>query len=85
MDLHELIVGIPEDYSEVSFAGKRYSLTRKDFNQGRSLKVFARELGGTDFISFNYYLTGQGRLLKPCEMPVAKVEKFLQEMEKVGS
>ncbi|MEL6592388.1 MAG: peptide methionine sulfoxide reductase [Bacteroidota bacterium] len=85
MDLHELIIEIPQDYSEVSFADKRYSLTRKDFNQGRSIKVFARELGGTDFISFNYYLTEGGPLLKPCEMPLAKVEQFLRQMAKVGS
>ncbi|MEL7339913.1 MAG: peptide methionine sulfoxide reductase [Bacteroidota bacterium] len=85
MDLQEIILGIPGDYSEVSFAGKRYSLTRQDFNQGRSLKVFARELGGTDFISFNYYLTEGGALLKPCEMSEAKVRQFLRQMQWLGS
>ncbi len=67
-------------YQEVTFRGRRYGLTRHSFNQGRSLKVYAQELGGTDFISFNlYHIRGQARL-KPCEMPEEKVLTFLREM-----
>ena len=72
---------IPPGYSEVTYQGRRYALTRQDFNGGRSLKVFARELGGSDFISFNWYQTRQGGQLKPCEMPVEKVEAFLAGWE----
>ncbi len=77
MDLHQIILNLPPDYSEVKYQGKTYGLTRQDFNAGRSLKVFAEELGGTDFISFNYYLVQSGPQLKPCEMPREKVEAFL--------
>ncbi len=79
--LCETIRRIPNGYSEVTFRGRRYGLTRTDFNAGKSLKVFARDLGGTDFISFNYYRTGTQSYLKPCEMPDKKVLTFLREME----
>ena len=74
---HQRIQQLPQGYSEVAYRGSRYSVVRTDFNQGKSLKVFAQNLGGTDFISFNYYLTAQSQLLKPCEMPTQKVLDFL--------
>ena len=76
--LKNIILSIPGGYSEVQFEGKTYGLTRSDFNEGKSLKVFAEELGGTDFISFNYYMTKDQDYLKPCEMPKEKVLKFLE-------
>lgn len=67
-------------YQEVSYRGRRYGLTRQDFNQGRSLKVYAEELGGSDFISFNLYYLREQAQLKPCEMPDEKVLDFLRGM-----
>lgn len=81
MDLLTQIQAIPIGYSEVLFQGKRYGLSRTDFNAGKSIKVFAEELGGTDFISFNFYVTTQNQHLKPCEMPAAKVIEFLNGYE----
>ncbi|MFN7117031.1 MAG: peptide methionine sulfoxide reductase [Saprospiraceae bacterium] len=77
MSLHEIIINIPSGYSEVYYNNRKYGLTRTDFNEGKSLKIFAEELGGTDFISFNYYITSQDEYLKPCEMPAQKVRDFL--------
>ncbi|MGK0363502.1 MAG: hypothetical protein ACI85O_000547 [Saprospiraceae bacterium] len=76
--MKKLINKIPLGYSEVFYQSKKYSLTRRDFNQGKSTKVFAKELGGTDFISFNFYLTEGGENFKPCEMPEEKVLAFLK-------
>jgi hypothetical protein len=73
----------PEGYSEGLYQGQRYGITRTSFNAGRSFKVYARALGGTDFISLNYYITARGELLKPCEMPQARVVDFLQRVEPV--
>jgi hypothetical protein len=84
LSLQQIILDIPTGYSEVRFQNKKYSLTRSDFNEGRSLKVFARELGGRDFISFNYYRTPKGESLKPCEMPEQKVVDFLLGMGEVS-
>ena len=75
--LQKIILSIPEGYSEVVYLGSKYSLTKQLFNHGRSMKVFAQELKGTDFISFNYYKTSNQAMLKPCEMPEQKVVDFL--------
>lgn len=75
--LHSAILKLPLGYSEGRYLGKRYGLTRTDFNGGRSIKVYAEALGDIDFISFNYYRTQAENLLKPCEMPKTLVIRFL--------
>ncbi len=70
------IEAIPLGYSLVTFQGKRYGLSRMDFNSGKSKKIFAKELGGNNFISFNCYFT-QILQLRPCEMSEDKVIDFI--------
>ncbi|WP_417661978.1 peptide methionine sulfoxide reductase [Pseudomonas sp.] len=77
----KLINKIPLGTSKAKAFGRTYSISRSDFNSGKSIKVYAEELGGTDFISFNYYITDNTALLKPCEMPQDKVMSFLREFE----
>ncbi len=81
MSLHEIIINIPPGYSKVIYKDKKYALTRSDFNEGKSLKIYAEELSGTDFISFNYYITSTENHLKPCEMPEPKVIEFLKNYQ----
>ena len=50
---------------------------------GSSLSVYAEQLGGSDVISANVYRTGAGDVLKPCEMPAAKVLDFLRAADVV--
>ncbi len=76
--LRALIERLPEGYSEGIYRGARYGITRQTFNEGRSFKIYAEELGGTDFVSLNYYITQQADRLKPCEMPEQKVADFLR-------
>lgn len=76
--LLEAIERLPEGFSEGLYQGVRYGITRTTFTQGRSYKVYAQALGGSDFISLNFYRTARTDLLKPCEMPEAKVVAFLQ-------
>ncbi len=71
---------LPIGYSEAFYQGKKYGVTRTDFNQGKSIKLYAEELGGKDFISFNYYITDKENLLKPCEMSKKKVIHFLNNL-----
>lgn len=82
MSIIRHIQQIPLGYSEVVYQNKKYSLTRRNFNDGKSIKVFAQELGGKDFISFNWYLTEKGEQLKPCEMPTQKVLDFLKNYQR---
>ncbi len=76
---------IPRGYSQGHYAGHRWGTTLTEAAGGRRIKLFAEELGGTDCVSFNLYLTGDGKpQLKPCEMPAAKVVDFVLGYEPEG-
>lgn len=77
MNVIARIKNLPIGYSEVKYQNRKYGVTRTDFNAGKSIKLYAEELGGKDFISFNYYVTRTKGNLKPCEMPKQKVIHFL--------
>ena len=69
---------LPEGGYGGTFEGKRYRITKTLMATGRSQKLEAEELGGTDYISFNLYRLADGTaLLKPCEMPEEKVMAFI--------
>jgi peptide-methionine (S)-S-oxide reductase len=74
------IENIPEGYSQGKFSGSTYGITKAKYNSGRSFKMYAEELGGTNFVSLNYYITKEKDFLKPCEMSVAKVMEFLENV-----
>lgn len=69
---------MPEGWSLVEHRGRRYGLSRTSRAGGRSVSVYAEELGGRDVVSANVYRTGDGDLLRPCEMPAATVLEFLE-------
>ena len=73
------LLQIPVGYSVMKYLNKTYGVTRTDFNNGKSIKLYAEELGGKDFISLNYYITTQSEILKPCEMPEQKVIDFVMD------
>jgi hypothetical protein len=77
----EKIRTLPIGYSEVIFQHKKYGITRTDFNNGYSIKIYAEELGGKDFISLNYYITSSSESLKPCEMSKEKVIHFIKNIK----
>ena len=68
---------LPSRSFEGMYNGKRYSVLREDFSGGKSQKLVAHELGGTDYISMNLYRLQTGARLKPCEMPEDKVVAFV--------
>lgn len=61
--------------------GLRWRVSKSHFANGRSQKLVAEELGGAGYISLNLYrLADGGALLKPCEMPLEKVEAFVMDL-----
>lgn len=61
-----------------TYEGRRYRVVKTQMAAGRSQKLEAEELGGTDYISFNLYRLANGEaILKPCEMPEEKVVSFV--------
>lgn len=71
---------IPEGASFVIFNDSKYLVTKEILQNGKIIKVYAKSLQNSDFISFNYYLTGKEVALKPCEMSVEKVQDFVSGM-----
>ena len=79
--MKDYLGNIAKGYSEGIYNNKKYGITKTIFNNGKSIKLYAEELGGNDFISLNYYITGDKDLLKPCEMPEAKVMDFVKNVK----
>lgn len=72
---------LPEGYSEGTYEGRRFSLIVRRSKDGRRSSLFAKELAGTDIVSFNLYRIASGRtLLKPCEMSAEKVVAFVLDI-----
>lgn len=70
----------PQGYFTASFRGRRYGVSNTSHAGGKSRKLYAEELGGTDFVSLNLYEPDGGDpALRPCEMPVEKVIEFVRE------
>lgn len=69
---------IPEGYSQGAYEGRRFGVTVKRSGDRRRNSLFAKDLAGTDIVSFNLYQLSSGATsLKPCEMPVGKVVAFV--------
>ncbi|TXD52686.1 MULTISPECIES: peptide methionine sulfoxide reductase [unclassified Polaribacter] len=81
MTVLAIIKKIPEGYSEGFLDAIKYSITKNTFNDGKSFKIFGRELQGNNFISLNYYITSKNEFIKPCEMPEEKVIHFLKNIQ----
>jgi hypothetical protein len=68
----------PLGWFTAAYQGRRYGVTRSVHAAGRSMKLFAQELGGPDRISLNLFAPPTGTpTLKPCEMPLDKVTAFV--------
>lgn len=57
--------------------GRRYIVAKTAFCRGKSIKLVAEELGGSDYISLNFYHLQKGTRLFPCEMSARKVIAFV--------
>lgn len=80
-DLFEHIDPIRTGYSEGMYNGQKYGITKSLFNGGKSIKIYAEELAGNDFISLNFYRAKDCDILKPCEMTDQKVIHFLKNVQ----
>ena len=74
---HQRLLSFDEGAFDLLFDNRRYLFRKETHLSGRLIKVYAEELGGTNFISLNYYPQILNGLLKPCEMPDKKVIAFI--------
>jgi len=68
---------LPEGTHRGQVGGRTYVFSKSRFNNGKSWKLMAEELGGPDCISLNLYDLTSGPRLYPCEMPADKVIAFV--------
>jgi len=83
--LKQIIQELPDGYSEVAYKESRYGMTVERFNEGRSVKIYAKELKGTDFISLNFYTSSSQDHQKPCVMLKEKVIHFLLNQKPIDT
>ena len=84
-----ILASWPLGYFTARYGGRRYGVSKASHANGKSFKLYAEELGGTDRISLNIYRPASATepTLKPCEMPVDKVTAFIvgAEIEAVAN
>ncbi len=67
-----------DGYRQGLFEGRRWGVTVNRSAGRKRIWLYAEDLGGSDFVSFNLYrLNGAGPILKPCEMSSDKVVTFV--------
>jgi len=72
------LMTLPLGYFTARYDERRYGVSRSIHAGGRSMKLYAEELGGADRISLNIFAPPSGPpALKPCEMPLDKVTAFV--------
>jgi len=74
---HERLLSFENGSYDVIYEEVRYLFRKETHLNGKLIKVYAEELGNTNFISLNYYPETANGLLKPCEMPDEKVICFI--------
>lgn len=74
-----ILTAWPRGYFTARYQGRRYGVTNTAHANGKSFKLYAEELGGSDRSSLNIYRppSSPEPALKPCEMPVDKVTAFV--------
>ena len=77
-ELDALIGAIPEGWSRAQIAGQMWGVTRTTRAGGKVISVDAERLGDTEQLGANVWITSEGAVLRPCEVPEEKVMRFLR-------
>ena len=77
-DLDALICAIPEGWSRTEIDGHSWAVTRTTRAGGKVISVDAEQLGTSEQFGANLWVTTDGTLLRPCEVPEEKVMRFLR-------
>ena len=77
-DLGALVDGIPEGWSRVMIDGQSWAVTRTTHAQGGALSLDIERLGTAERFGANVWITSQGPVLRPCEVPEEMILRFLR-------
>lgn len=77
-ELEALIEAIPEGWSRAEIDGRSWAITRITRAHGKVISVDAERLGHTEQLGANVWMTSEGAVLRPCEVPSETVMRFLR-------
>jgi len=77
-ELDALIRAIPEGWSRVTVDGRSWAVTRTTRAGGKAISLDAELLGSAERLGANVWVTSDGAVLRPCEVPEQKVVQFLR-------
>ncbi len=77
-NLQELINAMPEGWSRAQVDGHSWGVTRTTRADGKVITFNAERLGGTEALGANVWITSNGAVLRPCEIPAETVWRFLR-------
>ena len=78
---YKKLLSLPNGVNSVYYQKKRYLLRKETLLNNKLIKIYAKELGGNDIVSGNYYPTIKEGTLKPCEMSNKKIIIFILKCE----
>lgn len=77
-ELDLLIRTIPEGWSRTEIDGHSWAVNRITRAGGKVISVDAEQLGTAEQFGANVWVTSDGVVLRPCEVPEEKVMRFLR-------
>ena len=75
-----LLRNVPEGWTEVQLDGQRWAVTRTRRAGGRALTFGAEQLGTAEGFGANVWITSDGPVLRPCEVPAEQVLGFVRAL-----
>jgi len=77
-DLDTLLEVIPEGWTRAEVDGRAWGVTRVTRAGGKAISLNAERLGDSEQLGANIWITSDGPVLRPCEVPAEKVLRFLR-------
>ena len=78
-ELDMRIRAIPEGWTRVQIAGQGWGIRRTTRAGGKTISFDAERLGNKEHLGANVWITSEGSVLRPCEVPGERVMRFLRD------
>jgi peptide-methionine (S)-S-oxide reductase len=77
-ELGALIEAVPEGWTRAEVDGRAWGVTRVTRAEGKVISLSAERLGDGEQLGANVWITSDGPVLRPCEVPAERVLRFLR-------
>jgi predicted GNAT family acetyltransferase len=77
-ELDRLVAAIPEGWSRTTVLGQSWSVSRTTHAGGKVVSITAERLADNEQLGANVWITSEGTVLKPCEIPAETIMEFLR-------